>query len=419
MSNLSFRLVFAQFLYLFAFSSLRFACLLVAGLKKPSFTWQGSVANYPAAYLQGLGVNCGRAAPTIGPANINAAAAAAFVQLLEGSCTSTMSVSGIAGAADAVGISGSGCSTINKSLFLAEDDISGHVLVPCSGSGSSSSAGHVMELPYNNDNSNENAASGPGAFMAVNCLSCSASAGSLRPCFFNSEKDGPLPLCCCFGPLFVCSRKGLNHLLPCENPGNALDCGCLLSGTPPSVKQKCGSMSLGSGSDSKNDDVMGNSHTGNDDDADDGVDDGDDDVDEPGGGFPLHLTKKIAWPWSASRVSSAVKCIAAGMGAGSGLSAKRLRPSQDPHSSKPKQAACIVLQLTDGQKAKAFLKKLVKCPRVLLPHVTYLCLGNGVPLPDPDPESPQSHGDICIFNEVLNHYGLLLRGERIPYVACL
>jgi hypothetical protein len=54
---------------------------------------------------------------------------------------------------------------------------------------------------------------------------------------------------------------------------------------------------------------------------------------------------------------------------------------------------------------------------VLPPHATDWGLGEGVPLLDPDPEGTRRFGDIRIFDEVLNKYGLLPRGERVPYVA--
>ncbi len=38
--------------------------------------------------------------------------------------------------------------------------------------------------------------------------------------------------------------------------------------------------------------------------------------------------------------------------------------------------------------------------------------------PPPDPEGTRCFGNICISDEVLNKYGPLPRGERIPCMAC-
>ncbi len=98
---------------------------------------------------------------------------------------------------------------------------------------------------------------------------------------------------------------------------------------------------------------------------------------------------------------------ATGQGASGGSSSKRLRASRNPHGTKAKRPRRAAPQLTEEQKATAFAEKLARCPGVLPPHATNWGLGEGVLLPAPDLEGTRRFGDIRIFDEVLNKYGLL------------
>ncbi len=105
-------------------------------------------------------------------------------------------------------------------------------------------------------------------------------------------------------------------------------------------------------------------------------------------------------------------------GAGGGSSSKRPRASRDPHGTKAKRPRRTTPQLTEEQKAAAFAGRLARCLGVLPPHAMDWGLGEGVPLPNPDPEGTQRFGNIRISNEVLNKYEPLPRGEQVPCVAC-